>query len=313
MNTVFNSSTCMAVPTLNFTRESYFNFRDETEERGRGTSMSFFNTTDREGKAEGYFDYYDRPSKNARRLAFSSAYLKRPQPRENARLTLCGDGWNCTYSINFIGPGYKCEDISDSNLPEAPFKLSQLAPQGNFMYLAEVDRHDYKSPQIDTLDGVPVQDPPYPASLGVFESEPVLWIGYANKTTELYPDGSPYAKKWKHVHVPKLFKCTMYHTNYTFDMRYRPAQNMTNKQRDFLGPVINTTLSLSPGNSTSWVSTPSSNFIRPREDRAKYKLAAAYHSMGVLLRNFLRGDIEKTSDVLVITRSDSKCTWTNCM
>ncbi|KAH7398237.1 hypothetical protein BKA66DRAFT_565858 [Pyrenochaeta sp. MPI-SDFR-AT-0127] len=304
MNTVFNASTCTAVPNLNFTRESFFNFRDETEEGGRGTSMSFFNTTDSEGKAEGYFDYFDRPSKNARRLAFSSAYLKRPQPRENARLTLCGDGWNCTYSINFLGPGYKCEDISNASIPEAPFKLDQLAPQGNFTYLAEVDRHDYKSPQIDTRGGVPIQGPPYPASLGVFDSEPVLWIGYANKTNELYPNSSQYAKKWKHVHVPKMFKCIMYHTNYTFEMRYRPAQNMTNKQRDFLRPVMNTTLSLSPGNSSDWIATPNSSFIRPREDRAAYKLTAAYHSMGVLLRNFLRGDIEKRSDVLVITNSD---------
>ncbi|KAJ4368172.1 hypothetical protein N0V83_006528 [Neocucurbitaria cava] len=256
---------------------------------------------DRDG-TEGYFDYYDQPSKNAQRLGFSSAFLKKPQPRENARLSFCGDAWNCTYSINFLGPGYKCEDINDSD--GAPFKISQLAPEGNFTYLAEVDQDDYKWPQIDTLDGVPVQDPPYPASLGVFESEPILWIGYANKTTELYPDDSPYAKKWKYVHEPKMFKCVMHHTNYTFEMRYNSTQSATMKQRDFLHPLINTTLESNPGNSSDWVATPSSNFIRPKDDPETYKLTAAYHTMGAVLRGFLRGDIEKTSDVFIITRSD---------
>ncbi|CAO2654734.1 Nn.00g114670.m01.CDS01 [Neocucurbitaria sp. VM-36] len=303
ISTDISPSTCPAVATLNFTRESFFNFRDENEHDGRGISLNYYNTTDREG-TEGYFDYYDQPSKNARRLAFSSAYLKKPQPRENARLSFCGDGWNCTYSINFLGPGYKCEDMIGSDIPSAPFKISQLAPEGNFTYLAEVDQDDYKWPQIDTLDGIPIQDPPYPVSLGVFESEPVLWIGYANKTSKFYPDDSPHAKKWKYVHEPKMFKCVMHHTNYSFEMRYRPSQSAVLKQRDFLHPVIDTSLQSNPGNSSDWVATPSSNFIRPKDDTATYKLTAAYHSMGALLRTFLRGDIEKTSDVFIITRSD---------
>ena len=304
ISTVVSSSTCPAVANLNFTRESFFNFRNENELDARGNSLNYYNTTDPDGKTEGFFDYYDQPSKNARRLAFSSAYLKKPQPRENARLSFCGEGWNCTYSINFLGPGYECKDISDTDALEAPFQIGQLAPKGNFTYFAEVDRDDYKRPQIDTLDGTPIQDPPYPASLGVFESEPTVWIGYANKTSELYPDDSLYAKKWKYVHVPKMFKCTMHHTNYTFEMRYNSSQSASLKQRDFLRPVVDTTLKSSPGNSSDWVATPSSSFVRPKDDPETYKLTAAYHSMGALLRTFLRGNIEKTSDVFIITRSD---------
>jgi hypothetical protein len=297
------ASICSSVPNLDFTRESSFNFRLINPKDIRHDVLSYYNTTDIEGKKEGFFDYYDQPSKNARRLAISAAYLGRPQPREQAGLRFCGQGWNCTYSINFIGPGYKCEDITDTVPTNPPFKLSQLAPQGNFTYVAEVDQNDYKQSQIDTVDGVPRQPPPYPASLGVFESEPILWIGYSNTTNVSYPDGSPYKEKWKTVHTPHMFKCVMYQTNYTFNMSYRPTQTAVLVQRDFLHPLINTTLKPNLGNSSNFVATPDSNFIRP-QDPELYKLTAAYHSVGSLLRNFLRGSVEKTTNVLVVTRSD---------
>jgi hypothetical protein len=237
-------------------------------------------------------------------LAFSSAYLKKAQPREKAAVEFCGQGWNCTYSINFVAPGYKCDDISNRVLSDAPFTIDQIAPQGDFIYNAVVDQGDYKRPQVNTTNGVPSEPPPYPASLGVFESEPVLWIGYTENTTRKYQEDSPYAKKWTWVHEQKMFRCVMHHTNYTFEMRYRPTQNATLKQRDFLFPVVNTTLESSPNNDGTLTATPNSNFISPRSDIATYKLAAAYHSMGAMLRTFLRGDIEKTSDTFIITRSD---------
>jgi hypothetical protein len=301
--TTVNATTCPAVATVNFTREAFHNYRVENEADGRGTSVNYYNTTDPDGVKQGYFDYYDQPSKQARRLAFSAAYLKRPQPREKAALSFCGEGWNCTYSINFLGPGYKCDDITDDT-QGAPFNLTQIAPQGNYTYLAEVDQNDYKWPQVPTKDGVPIQEPPYPDLLGVFESEPILWVGYANKTSDLYDADSPYATKWKYVHQPKMFKCVMYQTNYTFEMQYRPSQSAGMKQRDFLRPIIDTTLEPNASDSSGWVAAPDTNFIRPGVDPETYKMTAAYHSMGALLRTFLRGNIEKTSDVFIVTRSD---------
>lgn len=299
-----NVTTCTGIANLNFTRESNFNFRVIIDHEIRRNAMSYYNTTDLAGVKEGFFDYYDQPSKNIRRLAISTAYLRKPQPRDQAALNFCGQGWNCTYSINFVGPGYKCDDITTSVPANAPFQLQQLAPEGNFTYMANVDQDDYKPSQIDTLDGVPRQPPPYPASLGAFESEPILWIGYAAKSNETYPPDSPYAKKWKVVHTPKIAKCVMHHTNYTFELRYRPSQAAVLKQRDFIRPAIDTTLKVNFGNSSDSVATPASNFLRPGEDPKAYKLHAAYHSMGSLLRAFLRGSVEKTTDVFVITKSD---------
>ncbi|XPS99849.1 hypothetical protein M3J09_009017 [Ascochyta lentis] len=293
---------CPAVATLNLTREAVFNFRDEQQSNSRGNSLVYYNTTDPDGLEEGYFDYYDQPSKIARRLAFSSAYLKKAQPRERAAVEFCGQGFNCTYSINFVAPGYRCDDITDAVPGDAPFTIEQIAPQGDFIYHAEVDQGDYKRPQTLTKEGVP--DPGYSTSLGVFEIEPVLWVGYAENLTTRYPEDSPHAKKWTWVHEPKMFKCVMYHTNYTFEMRFRPTQNAILKQRDFLSPVVNTTLSSNRNNDSALIPIPSSAYISPRGNTTAYKLAAAYHSMGAMLRSFLRGDIEKTSDTFIITRSD---------
>lgn len=295
---------CPAVATLNLTREAVFNFREEQQSNSRGNSLIYYNTTDPTGLQEGYFDYYDQPSKIARRLAFSSAYLKKAQPRERAAATFCGTGYNCTYSVNFLAPGYKCDDVSDAVPSDAPFTIDQIAPQGDFIYHAEVDQGEYRRPQAPTTEGIP--DPGYPASLGVFDNEPVLWIGYAENTSTKYPDSSTYAQKWIWVHEPKMFKCVMHHTNYTFEMRYRPTQNATLKKREFLVPLINTTLQAIPNNDStfSFTASPASAFINPRDNTTAYKLAAAYHSMGAMLRSFLRGDIEKTSDTFIITRSD---------
>lgn len=268
----FNTTeTCSAVATLNLTREAVFNFREEQQSNSRGNSLIYYNTTDPAGMQEGFFDYYDQPSKIARRLAFSSAYLKKAQPRERAAIEFCGQGWNCTYSINFLAPGYKCDDISYAAPSDAPFTINQIAPQGDFIYHAEVDQGDYKRPQVPTTEGVPSDPSPYPASLGVFESEPILWIGYTENTTKKYEENSPYAKKWVWIHDPKMFKCVMHHTNYTFDMRYQGGmQNAILKQRDFLYPLINTTLSINLDPDSTLTATPPSSFISPRTSVPAY-------------------------------------------
>ena len=166
-------------------------------------SLNFYNTTEpaeeerRDGTkysetTESFFDYYDQPSKNARRLAFSSVYMQKPQPRENASTVFCGSGWNCTYTISFVGPGYQCDDVDETNGFDAPFTLAELAPNGSLVYAAEVDQGDYS-----------YQDPANGTeSLGVFKNEPNLWIGYAINTSKLYSydEDSDYKAKWGNVH-----------------------------------------------------------------------------------------------------------------
>ncbi|CAE7200234.1 hypothetical protein PTTW11_08612 [Pyrenophora teres f. teres] len=284
------NATC-SVANLNFAKETTHDFRDKTVAGLK--SLNFYNTTDPLGKKPGYFDYYDQPSKTARRLAFSSVYMQKPQPRENASSIFCGDGWNCTYPITFMGPGYKCDDVQDPKAENAPFTLDQLAPTGNLTYLADVDQgnYGYQDPAIEGDE------------LGVMKSEPNLWIGYAINTSQPYDDDSPHKAKWEYIHTPKMFKCVMQHTNYTFQMSYSPRQTANRTQRTFLRPVIATTVKWDTQDPTNWTASPPENYLRPQDDAGTpYKLAATYHSLGALLRQFLRGSIEKQN--FLITHSD---------
>jgi hypothetical protein len=298
VRTSYKPDVCESVASLNFAHESVYDFRNESFYPG--SSLAYYNTTDKDALQEGWFDYYDQPSKNARRLAVTSAYLKKPATWLNASLDSCGEGWNCTYSLTFQGPGYKCDEVGED--ASSPINVSSLAPKGSYLYRASVDLGDYASPQTDTgEDGMPKEGPPYPESLGVFQSEPVLWIGYAINTTKPYEKSSPYAKNWTNVHESKVFKCVAHHTNYTFEMKYNDSiQITTRKQRDFLGPIIDTTVS---GNTKSLVASPSANYVSPRTDTERYKLTASYHAMNALLRNFLRGDISFKPPYFV-TKSD---------
>jgi hypothetical protein len=174
-----------------------------------------------------------------------------------------------------VGPGYKCDDVEDINGSDAPSTLAELAPNGSLVYTADVDQGNYGH-----------QDPGGDkASLGILKSEPALWIGYAVNTSEPYSDNEKeYKTKWGNVHAPSIFKCVMQYTNYTFDMGFSPKQSATRRRREFLRPVIG------------------EDAIKPQEDVEKYKLTASYHSMGSLLRRFLRGKIEQQK--ILVTYSD---------
>ncbi|EOA86992.1 uncharacterized protein SETTUDRAFT_171288 [Exserohilum turcica Et28A] len=287
LRTLNETAVCSAA-NLNFEQESTYDFRDAAMFYKK--SLSFSNTTDIKAEKPGWFDYYDQPSKTARRLAFSSVYVQKPQPRDNAATSFCGQSWNCTYSINFMGPGYKCEDIDFADGTKTPFSMDLLAPKGNLTYYADVDQGDYGYQNPDTMGD----------SLGVMKSEPIIWIGYAINTSTPYPKDSPLYPIWGNVHEPKMFKCVMHYTNYTFEMSYSPKQNATRKQRDFLNPVIDTTVEWDETNAT-WTASPEENFIRPNTDVGKYKVTSAYHTLGKLLRGFLRGKIEKNKVLITYT------------
>lgn len=208
VRTSYQSATCPAVRTLNFTHESSYDFRKMGE--FQGFSLAFYNTTDVLAQRDGWFDYYDQPSKNARRLAYTSVYSRKAASSPDAPLASCGEGWNCTYILEFEAPGYNCKDITTDVGDEAPFNLSVIAPQGPNIYKAAVDLGEYVRPQIESVDGMPAMPPPYPGSLGAFEAEPILWMGYAiNKSGE---------------HESKMFKCVLYQAQYKFNMSYHGTE-----------------------------------------------------------------------------------------
>jgi len=300
-----NSVVNLTVPNLNFSMESFQDWRKPTlmdDGKSFKRSLMFYNTTNITSVAASGFDYFDMPSMDLTRVSLMTAYslMNRPLDRQDARLNSCGGDFNCTYTTSFVGPGYKCEVVADSadddaKLAEigAPFNTSELVPRGRHVYLADVDEGEYNRPQYDNLGagGVPKNDTP--RDLGFFKAEPVLWIGYSiNSTVKLTPD-DPYAKNWTTRYDPHIFRCVHYETSYTVQYNYtEPFFKMTLDYKH-LAPIVDTNFSRHANGTTDYNNPqPEENYIDPRADITRYKKTSAYHALGQAMRKFLRGKIE---------------------
>jgi hypothetical protein len=108
---VTNETTCSSVRTLNFTPETDNDWREPKKVSGLyELSLSFWNTTSTNVRDPNFFDYYTGPSQPLQQIATLSAYLQRTVVQENASVDICGAGWNCSFTISFTGPGYKCSN-----------------------------------------------------------------------------------------------------------------------------------------------------------------------------------------------------------
>lgn len=293
----------ISVPKIDFTMESTKNWRYPVKmaDGSNKKSVMFYNTTDIAGTAPGWFDYYDQPSAELVRVGLLLAYSNadRPNMRQDARRNACGGEYNCTYEQTFIAPGYQCEEITGADKLAglgAPFNLTQMAPQGRASYYAEVDLGDYKKPQADDFrkgpGGVPVGEAP--ESLGVFKSEPVLWIGYTVNSTERLPPNDPLATRWTHRFDPHIVRCVHMETKYTIQWKFIEPSITSTTKREYLNPIVDTNFTLGIDGLTNYTADPepTQNYVSPRDDVGLYKKTAAYHALGEMFRKFLRGHVD---------------------
>ncbi|KAJ4127644.1 hypothetical protein NW765_016123 [Fusarium oxysporum] len=151
--------------------------------------------------------------------------------RKESAAEICGEGWNCSYVVNFVAPGYKCQELASGVGSEvkklgnatAPFNTSAIAPMGNRTYYAVNDRGEYGDPQMSShVGGKPKQNPPYPDNFGVFRTEPIMWIGYATVDDLSVPQpDTPGTEAWKKAYTPVIIGCEHYEVNYTAQSNYR--------------------------------------------------------------------------------------------
>jgi hypothetical protein len=255
------------------------------------------------------FDYYDQPSAEARRIAILLAYnnMDHPNIKQDARQSICGDSYghsyNCTFEQTFVGPGYQCIEVATGvndtgRLKElgAPFNTSILVPTGNYAYFANVDVGAYDRPQKGEFKkgtgGVPIGDPP--ADLGVFKHEPALWIGYSANSTELLKPDDPLSMNWTHRYDPHIVRCVHMETEYKVMWNFTEPFFHSMTTRKYLKPVVDTNFTLWDENihDDKQGAQPTENYISPRGDVGLYKKTAAYHALGDLLRDFLRGHVD---------------------
>lgn len=295
------------IPNLDFSTESYKNYRIRNGTAdGSLRSMMFYNTTDRskEPTQEGWFDYYDQPSSDLNRIAILMAYsnMRHPNIMLGARQRMCGGSFNCTYQQTFVGPAYQCLEIAngtndDAKLAElgAPFNTSVLVPKGRYIYHANVNMGDYAHPQNATFKKGPggVPDGPIPDDLGVFKSEPVLWIGYSVNSTKPLPKDSPYAVNWTHLYEPHVIRCMHYEARYMVFWNYSdPYFHAMTMKKEYLKPIVDTNFTrLADGQLNENDPQPAENFISPRTNVPLYKKTAAYHAIGYMFRTFLKGKV----------------------
>jgi hypothetical protein len=298
----------LTVPTINFTAETNKNWRTPVKlaDGSNKRSVMYYNTTSRDATAPGLFDYYDQPSAELKRIALLLAYnnMDHANIMQGARQSACGGPWNCTYEQTFIAPGYQCMDVArgindTGKLKEygAPFDTEILAPTGKLVYYAKVDIGAYATPQMNGNfekgpGGYPIGPPP--DDLGVFKSEPVLWLGYSYNTSVPIKDGDPLALNWTHYYEPRIVRCVHMETEYTVQWDWTEPFFHSIASQKYLKPIVDTNVTLLENGTENYnvAAWPKENYISPRDDVALYKKTAAYHALGDMLRRFLRGQVD---------------------
>ncbi|KAK3317999.1 hypothetical protein B0H66DRAFT_555941 [Apodospora peruviana] len=316
---------CASVRTLNFEAEKAKNWRNPDKIDGRpGLSLSLWNCTlpmsgdNLSPYNETFFDYWTSSSWQVDLVAALSAYGSRVVPRENVATETCGAGWNCSYTISFTGPGYKCGEVArgrgdnTNKLAElgAPFNTRYLLPDGDFAYVAHTTLGDYSLVQIEAEPGGVPKDvePPFPKNLGAWRTEPVLWIGHSDWEGDgPVPASRADAKNWNTSFVPTIFRCEHYVTDYTVQFNHTLSDQVTTVlNRTYLHPIVDTTFvpgkDADDGTKDNVTAIPEENYISPLDVPA-YRLAGAYHSLGSNLRAVINGTIQYTPWIVADTEA----------
>lgn len=310
------TSTCPGIRTLDFSHEGKENWRTPTRFKNGlfGHSVSLWNSTTVETTSPGWFDYYTSPSDPIEQVAHLALYNQGVvYPRDVSR-EICGQGWNCTYTIHFVGPGYQCKDVANNvgekprNLRNntAPFNTSLLLPEGNYSYYAYATGGEYSSVQMEDVSpgGMPLDGPPFPKDLGTFRTEPVIWLGYSVQNRRESSDNQlPNNRSdpgWDDAFTPKMFACEHYVTNYTVNFTFEGNQQSTKVvDKKFLRLVLDTTylpdIDANDGTKDNITATPKDRYVYPNGDKEVYRNHAAYYSIGYQLRNLINGTIDSTN------------------
>lgn len=306
---------------LNFTRETHDDIRNPTIVDGMYLGISsLWNTTTLNTSALGWFDYYHCPMDSLEQLAMIAFFQDNPATSPNASVRACGYGWDCSFTVKFTAPGYKCDDIiagkgniSDSTDSKAPFDTSVLLPEGDYSFFALTQLSDYADQQLKEVSpgGMPLTDPPWPAHLGVFRTEPVLWIGYSSTPLPFEKlSASRTVPGWNDSFTPNIIRCENYETEYTVKFEYvNGFESIRVMDRKYVAPILNTTLTqdvANDGTQDTTVAAPESAYVFPQDKR--YKYVAAYHSFGSLFRKTINGTINVVTASLPV--SDTQALFT---
>ena len=257
---------------------------------------------------ETFFDYWATSSYPLTLVADQSALSRSVIPRPGVALDICGGGWNCSYTISFKAPGYKCTEVArNRTLDGAALRKKKgalifaenLIPQGEYSYAVDSTTSTYAQPQLPeantTADGAPTFAPPYPKHLGAFKTEPAIWLGYSVYTGTGTPPETRETAGFNESYEAVVSSCEHYLTDYTVEFNHTSTtQTTTVLKRDYLHRIIDTTYVSNQANDSTLdktIAVPESNYVYPL-DTERYRLIAAYHSLGNQIRRYVVGDMQ---------------------
>ena len=231
------AATCNNVSVLNFNMENGYGIEDRdlaVDKQG----MSFWD------ELQGGTSYFNQPSMDSRRnfqLSLLSDQTLQPD-------SPCPTDSNCTFSISFAAPSYKCEHRGDFGGMQA-YNKSQMAPMGDLLYASySAFGEDFVGRPIDWNRTVPNND------TGVFKREPSLWVAWVYNTT--LPATAENSTLWNTTYWPHqlethVMECTLWNSTYSYKMSYLQGKmNVTDysvrqdvlmlRPGDIMDPYMNT-------------------------------------------------------------------------
>ncbi|RGP80588.1 hypothetical protein FLONG3_1327 [Fusarium longipes] len=299
---------CFSVRTLNFSNDAKKSWDDDKRainETMRGISISMFNEVIANRSSPYHFDYWLKAAPPLDSIASRVLAGGQPIQRDEVADEICGEGWDCSTTIHFIGPGYRCEQLAkgaNSTVKsfkgyKTPFNMTEMVPAGNASFYAVTDLGEYNVNQIEVDENnKPVQKPPFPKNLGALRTEPVLWMGYVEvDNIDVLHAKNRSSKGWNTDYTPVITACEHWETNYTVNLNYTGGrQSYKVTKRDYLRKVINTTYvdqSADDGTLDTLLAEPVENYVFPK-DWQYYRKITSYHSLGKKIRDLLQGSIQ---------------------
>lgn len=284
------STICNNVSVLNFNRENGFdmNVWDKNLDKN---GMSFWDMY------ENTTSYFAGPSMDLRRT-FNLAMLSTNPIQPDRSWTTdpilinplqpnnpCPFDSNCTYSVTFHAPSYKCEERDEFG-GDTTLKKSMLAPYGDLVYVS------YSSFEEDEL-GRPLDwnktDPTYD-NTGTWTREPSVWFGYSYYTNKNATAEN--ATQWNTTNWPiqlthHVIECSLYNATYSFTLNFKSGlMNVTGYSVDYIGPLLPEGQVMAP-----WMPT--------------YMEYSGFHAAGFLYRDLLSGNVTQEGDwTWAVTNSD---------
>ncbi|KAF4949055.1 hypothetical protein FSARC_13598 [Fusarium sarcochroum] len=322
LETKLENVTCPSVRTLNFANDAKKSWKDNKiakNETLRGLSISMFNSMMDDITDPYAFDYWLKPASPLDSIASRVLAAGKAIQRDEVAQEICGEDWDCSTIIHFVGPGYKCEQLAkgaNSTMSkfedyETPFNLSQLAPAGNATYYTITDLGEYSPEQIEVNENnKPVQKPPFPKNAGAFRTEPVIWLGYVevDDMEAAHASNRSNITKWEDDYTPVITACEHWETNYTIELNYTNGhQSYKVMGRDYMHKIIDTTYkneSASDGTLDPVVAVPETNYVFPQDWR-EYRRIAAFHSLGKKIRDLLQGSVQKLPEPITLSTISS--------